>query len=288
MNAIELNQVSFGYGRATLFKSLTQTIEPGEFLGITGPNGAGKTTLLRLMAGILCPRSGHVSVLGRDLRVTPRIEIARSVAVVPQEADFPFNYSVSEVVMMGRHPWLGRFARPNELDRRLVTEALDFCNISHLAASGVNEISSGEKQRVLLARALAQQAKILLLDEATSHLDIAHQHLVGQMLAELNRQGRTIVLISHDLNLAALLCHRIVVLERGVVMACGTPENVITRDMIRRAYGLEPIVVAHPVAGRPQLLLPTIDDVDQRTNPASAELRPATQGGGPFSAPHTQ
>lgn len=247
-----------------LFCRLTQAVESGEFLGVIGPNGAGKTTLLRLMAGILQPHSGSVLLLGRNLRRTSRREAARLTAVVPQEADFTFDYTVAEIVMMGRHPWLGRFSQPHTADRRLVAEALEFCNIAHLAASGIKEISGGEKQRVLLARALAQQAEVLLLDEATSHLDITHQHSIGQMLVELNRQGRTIVLISHDLNLAALLCHRIIVLKSGEIVASGTPESVISKELVKRVYGVDPIVVTHPVVERPQLLLPVTREANRQ------------------------
>jgi iron complex transport system ATP-binding protein len=158
--------------------------------------------------------------------------------------------------MMGRNPFLGRFQSPGRRDRQAVSEALEFVDVLFLRDERINAISAGERQRVVLARALAQEPQILLLDEATSHLDIAHQQMIARILVELNRQGRTIVLLSHDLNLAALYCSRILLLDKGRAAACDVPERVITGELIRSVYGVEPIVTRHPETGRPQVMLP--------------------------------
>jgi iron complex transport system ATP-binding protein len=178
------------------------------------------------------------------------------VAVVPQESHFAFDYPVREVVVMGRHPRLGRFEQPGPVDRRTVSAVMEFADVAGLADKGINEVSSGEKQRVLLARALAQEPEVLLLDEATSHLDIAHQRSIAGMLSNLNRQGRTIVFLSHDLNLAALYCSRILLLAEGRAVACDVPERVVSRDLVRQVFGVEPLLTPHPETNRPQVLLP--------------------------------
>ncbi len=256
MNALELRAVSFGYEQEELFESFCLEVRQGEFFGIIGPNGAGKSTLLRLGAGLLKPRKGKVAVLGHDLSRTQRREIARMAAVVPQESFFAFDYAVEDVVMMGRNPFLGRLQQPGPTDRARVNEALEFVDAAGLRHKGINEISGGEKQRVVLARALAQEPEVLLLDEATSHLDISHQQSFVRILGRLNRQGKTIVFLSHDLNLAALACSRILLLHQGREVACDVPERVITRDLIRTVYGVDPILLRHPETGRPQVMMP--------------------------------
>ena len=261
MKAIELSGIAFGYDERLLFEGFNLEVAAGEFLGVIGPNGAGKSTLLRLVAGLLRPARGSVRILERDLGALDRREVARTLGVVLQENPFAFDYSVSDVVMMGRNPYLGRFQSPGKHDREAVNAALEFVDALFLRDKRINSISAGERQRVVLARALAQEPGILMLDEATSHLDIAHQQLIARILLELNRQGKTVVLLSHDLNLAALCCTRILLLDRGKTVACDAPERVITAELIRSVYGLEPIVTRHPQSGRPQVMLPAaIDD----------------------------
>jgi len=260
VKAVELSGLAFGYGERLLFDGFDLDVRAGEFLGIIGPNGAGKSTLLKLMAGLLRPRRGSVRVFGRELRAIGRAEVARTIGVVLQENPFAFDYAVSDVVMMGRNPYLGRFQSPGRQDRQVVTSALEFVDALLLRDQRINAISAGERQRVVLARALAQEPKILMLDEATSHLDIAHQQMIVRILVELNRQGRTVILLSHDLNLAALYCSRILLLDRGRIAACDVPERVITDGLIRSVYGVEALVTRHPETGRPQVVLPVAAD----------------------------
>ncbi len=256
MKAIEVQGLSFSFSKADLFRDFDLEVEQGEFLGIIGPNGAGKSTLLRLVSGLLRPARGRVWLLGRDLAGLPRRETARLCALVPQESFFAFDYTVREVVTMGRNPFLGRFERPGQKDMDIVAQALELAGASQLADSSINAISAGEKQRAVLARALAQEPELLLLDEATSHLDISHQLQITRILARLNRQGKTIVFLSHDLNLAALVCSRVLLLHQGKILARGTPDQVITRDFVQLAYGVEPLLTRHPGTGRPQVMLP--------------------------------
>lgn len=256
MKAIQVEGLSFSYSGADLFREFDLEVEQGEFLGIIGPNGAGKSTLLRIVAGLLRPARGRVRLLEQDLARLSRHEVARLCALVPQESFFAFDYTVREVVMMGRNPFLGGFERPGPNDWDRVTSSLELAGVSGLAESGINSISAGEKQRAVLARALAQEPELLLLDEATSHLDISHQLQMARILVRLNRQGTTIVFLSHDLNLAALICSRILLLHQGRPLARGTPEQVITRDLVRSAYGIEPLLTHHPDTGRPQVILP--------------------------------
>jgi iron complex transport system ATP-binding protein len=254
--AIELSGLSFGYGERLLFDGFDLEVGSGEFLGVIGPNGAGKSTLLRLVAGLLRPAQGAIRIMQKDLHTFSRRGVARTIGVVLQENPFAFDYTVRDVVMMGRNAYLGRFQNPGRRDREAVDAALEFVDAALLREKRINAISAGERQRVVLARALAQEPGILMLDEATSHLDIAHQQLIARILSDLNRKGKTIVFLSHDLNLAALYCSRILLLDRGRMVACDVPERVITAELIRSVYGIEPIVVRHPGSGRPQVMLP--------------------------------
>ncbi|NPV13758.1 ABC transporter ATP-binding protein [candidate division WOR-3 bacterium] len=257
MKAITAEKISFGYTQELILEEFFLAIESGEFLGIIGPNGSGKSTLLRLLAGVRKPQRGVVKVMEKELNHLSRREIARTIAFVPQESFFAFEWTVQEVVMMGRNPYLKLLERPRPEDLKKVTEAMRLTGVEMLAGQNINSISAGEKQRVLLARALAQEPEILLLDEATAHLDLVHQVMILQILKTLNEQGKTIVLVSHDLNEAAV-CSRLLLLAKGKPVACDVPEKVLTPDLIHAAYGLEPVVTKHPFTGRPQVLLPPV------------------------------
>lgn len=256
MKAIELRAVRFGYGQFRLFDGLDLEVELGEFLSVVGPNGAGKSTLLRLIAGLLVPQGGQVVVLGQDLRHVGRRRIAQLMGVVLEDGAPVFNYSVYDFVMMGRTPYLNVFERPGPADNVAVEKSMELCDVRALQHKGIAEISAGERQRVVLARVLAQEPQLLLLDEAFSHLDITHQQSTLDILRELNRAGRAVVLLSHDLNLAAAAGTRMLLLDRGVVVAHGTAGEVLTARNLRRVYGIEPLVLSHPRTGRPQVLLP--------------------------------
>jgi iron complex transport system ATP-binding protein len=256
MIAIEARDLAFSYGPAPLFSDFSLRIEKGELFGIIGPNGSGKTTLLRLFAALLQPTSGTILVNDRPVGGYRRRELARIIGFAPQESHFVLDFSCEEVVLMGRNPFLGRFQQPGAEDLARTQSAMEFADTWQLKDKGVNQISGGERQRVVLARALAQEPEILLLDEPTSHLDIAHQLQMLDILNRLNRKGITIVLNSHDLNLASMACSRILLLSEGKPVACDTPERVVQPDRIEQVYGVRPYVDRHPDTGRPQVVLP--------------------------------
>jgi iron complex transport system ATP-binding protein len=259
MRAIELRDVSFSYGEEPFLSGFSLAVETKEFFGVIGPNGSGKTTLLRLMAGLLIPSAGEIRAKDRSVVGFTRRELARVVGFMPQESHFAFDFSVYEVVMMGRNPFLGRFERPGKPDAERAQAALEFTDAWGLRDKGINQLSGGEKQRVVLARTLAQEPEILLLDEPASQLDIAHQLQMLAILKRLNQQGITIVLLSHDLNLASIACSRILMLDRGRPAACDRPEKVLVPDLIERVYGVRPILERHPQTGTPQIVLPAVN-----------------------------
>ena len=247
--------VAAGYGERMVFDDLTFTLAPGRFYGLLGPNGAGKTTLIDLLLANLAPRSGEVLFRGLPLGSYRRAALALEIALVPQEFRLNFDFTVREVVMMGRHPHLPRFASPGERDRLLVDQALVELGIADLQDRLVTRLSGGEQQRVVVARALAQDTPVLMLDEATSSLDIRHSlHILKVLKRRCREEGeRTIIAAIHDLNLAAAYCDEILLLEQGRLLAMGAPEEVLQPEMIRRVFAVDCQAFAAPGSGAYQL-----------------------------------
>ena len=244
--------VSFAYGADAAFSltDATVAITPGSLTGLLGPNGCGKTTLLKLLCGVLRPQSGRVMLGDRPLAAMARRELARHVAVVPQETHPAFEYSVMEMVLMGRHPHLGAFQLEGPADFEIARQALDATGTAQLADRNYVTLSGGEKQRVVIASALAQATELLLLDEPTASLDLGYQLEVATLLARLNRERKvTMVLATHDLNLAASLCDRLVVMRGGRVLAQGATRDVLTGAMVQQLYDVDADVQFHPRAG---------------------------------------
>ncbi len=220
-----------------------------------GPNSSGKTTLLKILDGIFEPERGNVFLCERDLRKLSRAEIARQIAVVPQEMEVPFSFTVGEIVLMGRSPYLGRFSWEKKKDLDVAREGMVLTDVLHLEKRPFFALSQGEKQRVLMARALAQEPKIILLDEPTSHLDINHQVELNELIRRLNdEKGLSVLNISHDLNFAAEYSHRMVLLHQGTIFAAGRPEDVITVENIRRVYETTVLVERNPLSGAPRVI----------------------------------
>jgi iron complex transport system ATP-binding protein len=247
----------FGYpGRAPVLRGVTMEMPANSFIGILGPNGSGKTTLLRALAGVVRPSGGRVLLDGRDLASIPRHLIARRMAVVPQETQLAFDYTVLEVVLMGRYPYLGTFEVEGPADFTVARESLSATGTLEFQDRAFDTLSGGEKQRVILAAALAQiagaeQDGILLLDEPTVALDLAYQLELGTLLRDLQRRRPMAIAVStHDLNFAASLCRTLVLLKDGEVLAAGPTESVLTSDHIRLLYGVDAEVTRHAGTGR--------------------------------------
>jgi iron complex transport system ATP-binding protein len=245
--------VTFSYNRRRgplVLDRVALTADRGSIVGLLGPNGSGKTTLLRILAGLLQPDSGQVLMEGRRLAGVRRRELARRLAVVPQETRSTFDFSVLEMVMMGRYPHLGPFELEGAADQRIAREALAATGTAALETRRFATLSGGEKQRVVIAAALAQASEVLLLDEPTASLDLGYQFEITALLRNLNAdRGATMIVSTHDLNLAAALCDRVALLKHGRILAQGGVGEILTADNIRLLYGVEVDVQFHRRAG---------------------------------------
>ncbi|ASU78991.1 ABC transporter ATP-binding protein [Actinopolyspora erythraea] len=248
--SITFDAVSVRLAGAELVHDLNVKTEEGEVLGFVGPNGSGKSTALRCVYGALRPSRGAVLLDGTDLATLDPRASARSIAAVPQESGNDLDFTVAEVVELGRFPH-HRGNQPLTAEERAVRdEAMRRADVVHLADRGVLSLSGGERQRVVLARAFAQQPRVLVLDEPTNHLDIHHQL---QLLRQLRAESLTVLIAMHDLNLAAATCDRLAVLARGTVLYLGPPAEVLTPEVVNEAFGVTPSIVHHPRTGVPQL-----------------------------------
>ena len=254
--ALSAQHLSFGYDRdardseAFGLHDVSLAIARGSLTGLLGPNGCGKTTLIKLLSGVLRPARGEVTLDARPLLARTRREVARQVAVVPQETHPAFDYTAIEMVLMGRHPHLGALQLEGPADLGIAREAMLATGTAALAERSYMTLSGGEKQRVVIASALAQAADVLLLDEPTASLDLGYQLEIAGLLARLNRErGVTMVLATHDLNLAASLCDHLVLMRRGRVIAQGAPAEVLTAALIGELYDVDADVAFHERAG---------------------------------------
>ena len=256
LHMLSAQAVSFTYSTrrraraADAVADVSVSIARGSLTGLLGPNGCGKTTLLKLFAGVLTPQAGALTLGGHRLDRMSRRDIARSISVVPQETAPTFEYTALEMVLMGRHPHLGPFELEGPRDVAIAREALAATGAAHLTMRPYSSLSGGEKQRVVIASALAQATDVLLLDEPTASLDLSAQLEVAALLSRLNRERRvTMVLATHDLNLAASVCDTLVLLREGRVLAQGLTSEVLNAPMVRELYGIEAEVRFHEGAG---------------------------------------
>jgi iron complex transport system ATP-binding protein len=249
--SLELKGLCVDIGRRRIVNDVDITVGDGRFVGLLGPNGSGKSTILKAIYRVHRPVSGQVHLNGADLLAMKPKDVACRVAVVAQETSVEFDFTVLEMVMIGRTPHKRAFDRDNEHDRAIVLEAIERVGCEHLVNRSFNTLSGGEKQRVLIARAVAQGADHLILDEPTNHLDIRYQMEILELVAGL---GVTVLAALHDLSLAALFCDTVYLLADGLVVTGGTPEEVITTEMVRHAYGADVLIVEHPETGTPHLI----------------------------------
>ena len=236
----QLQQVGFKYGAASVLQGLDLQLAKGRCYGVLGPNGSGKTTLLDLLCGLLVPESGRITFCDRPLAGWNHRQLARKVALVPQDFVVRFGFTVREVVEMGRHPRLGRFAGMTAGDHQLVDQVMEELGISVFANRPVTRLSGGEKQRVAVARALVQDPEVLLLDEATSNLDIFHSlSILGTIRSRIREQGLTVVAALHDLNLATFFCDQLIFIKNGKMVCRGPIDEVLRAEIIHEVYGVE-------------------------------------------------
>lgn len=256
MSHVRLKKIGFRYDETRVLGNISFDVQRGEFFGIIGPNGSGKTTLLRIIDKILTPCEGSVGIGGIDLHKIKRADLAKIVGVVSQ--DFPplFLFTVHEIVMMGRSPHLGKLRFEGKEELAIVEQVMEMTDIHSLAGRSFGELSGGEMQRVLIARALAQRPEIILLDESTAHLDIKHQIDFFNLMRNLNKvEGLTVIAVTHDINLSSLYCDRILLLSRGTVYSTGTPGEVITESSIEEVYDTKVLVDNNPINGLPRVTL---------------------------------
>lgn len=254
-SAVNVRQVFFSRGNRRVLNNISADFEQGYFYGILGPNGAGKSTFIEIMAGLLSPESGNASVFGVPVsRLSPR-RLARKVAVVSQNADVRFAFSVRDVVMMGRHPCIDRFGSPAAADYTIADTVMAAADISHLSERPVTEISGGERQRTLFARALAQDTPVLFLDEATSSLDMKHTlNLLSFVNERVKKENLCAVGVFQDINTAALFCDRFVFIKEGRVAATGTMEETITPENLFDVFGVKTRVMTDDASRCRQVL----------------------------------
>jgi iron complex transport system ATP-binding protein len=252
---LEIESISVNYGTRKALREVSLEVKPGETLALIGPNGAGKTSLVRAASGVMKAQSGSVRVDGKDIqRLTPA-ERARQIAVVPQARNLPEGFSAWQTAMLGRTPYLAWLGHPGPKDSERVHWALECTGALEMAERPVSELSGGEQQRVLLARALAQDTPIMLLDEPTTHLDLRHQSGLLSLVQKLaHERGMAVLMALHDLNLAALYADRVALLVGGKIQAVGTPLEVLTRQRLTEAFGVPVEVILHPEYGTPLVL----------------------------------
>ena len=260
---LSIVDLSYSYGAQSVLQDITLTIQPATVVGILGPNGSGKTTLLRLLSGMLTPPSGRIEMNGVDLQKISRSLLARQMAIVPQETHVAFDYSVLEIVLMGRYPHLQPFETEGPNDLAIARTALAQTGTAALADRSFMTLSGGEKQRVIIASALAQfghspvdvpvelAPEILLLDEPTASLDLGYQMEIGATLRQLNaNRGITMIVSTHDLNFAASICQNVVLLRDGRILAAGELDAVLNPKNISRLYDVDASVDRHPLSGQ--------------------------------------
>lgn len=252
MNSLTTENLKLGYGGRTVVGKVSAALPAGRITAIIGPNGCGKSTLLRGLARLLAPQSGVVHLDGRDLAEIPSRQLATRIGLLPQQPIAPDGITVADLIGRGRHPHQRWFRQWSAADEAAVGRAMAATELGELADTPIDELSGGQRQRVWIALALAQDPAIMLLDEPTTFLDLAHQLDVLGLLSSINREhDRTIVLVLHDLNMAARYAHHLIAMRDGQIVAQGTPHDIVTAEMVRDVFGVDATVITDPVTGSP-------------------------------------
>ncbi|WP_019544092.1 ABC transporter ATP-binding protein [Streptomyces sulphureus] len=254
-HSLAAEHLTLGYADRTVIESLDLAVSAGRVTVIVGANACGKSTLLRAMSRLLTPREGRVVLDGKEVHRLPARQLARTLGLLPQAPVAPEGITVADLVGRGRHPHQGLMSRWSDEDDAAVAAALEATGTVELADRSVDELSGGQRQRVWIAMALAQQTDLLLLDEPTTFLDASHQVEVLDLLTDLNRtRGTTIVMVLHDLNLAARYADHLIALAAGRLHSTGAPDTVLTTEFVRTVFGLDSHIIEDPVSGRPLML----------------------------------
>jgi len=249
LNVIDLKS---GYSNNLVLKDISFSVKKGEFIGIIGPNGAGKTTLLKTLSHIIKPLSGKVLLKGKDIHLLSSLLLARQCAMVGQDLLSLFSFTVEEIVLMGRNPYLGLFKQERKEDVEIVNMALKRTDMSMLKDRPIDELSAGERQRALIAKALVQQPQLLLLDEPTAHLDIGYQTDILDLIRLLNRDSElTVICVLHDLNLASQYCDKLLLLDKGKIAGFGPPAEILQYDILERTFNARCLVDKDMLGGKP-------------------------------------
>lgn len=252
---IEVKDLSLGYRDKMVIKALDLSFDTGEFCALLGPNGAGKSTFLKALIGYLKPQLGEILILNQKLSEWKTENLAKTISLIPQDSRLQFDYSVEELVLMGRFPYLGFWQKYSSEDRRIVHDILENLDLYDIKNELYSQLSGGERRRVLIARALAQQTPIMLLDEAFANLDINHQLEIMQILSNINKkENKLIILVSHNINLSSEYCSRIIMMKQGKVVADGKPELIVNQIILKQVYKTDLEVIKNPRTGKPNLM----------------------------------
>ncbi len=252
---LDFKDIVSGYGETNVLQGFNATICQGEFVGLIGPNGTGKSTLLKCLSGLLPVKSGVITLEEKNNLSYTQRERARMVAVVPQSFDIDYDFTVEDIVLMGRNPYLSYRSKESKNDYDIVTEAMRATKTLGFRKRLYNNLSGGEKQRVIIARAIAQEPDIILLDEPTSALDIHHQIEVMELIRNLNQEkSMTVVAVLHDINLAARYCNRLILMNDGKVIVDGTPKEVITEANLKKVYEMKMFIKENKLFGKPEII----------------------------------
>jgi len=252
---LSAENLSAGYGNKKILNDLSLTLPAGKITALIGPNGCGKSTLLKCFSRLLTPSSGTVRLDNHDLSALHSRELARKLALLPQQHIAPEGISVRELVGYGRSPWLNLWGRLGEQDKAAVEKAMRETDIAELAEKRVSELSGGQRQRAFMAMVLAQDTPLLLLDEPTTWLDISHQVELMELMRRQNQQGKTLVAVLHDLNQASRYCDHLVLMSQGSIVAQGAPEAIMTPALLARVFHIEAQIHPDPVSGRPMCVV---------------------------------
>lgn len=252
--AVQVKDLSYSYEDTAVLKGLSFPVRQGEFFIVIGPNGSGKTTLMKVIAGLLKLQHGEIRIMGRPSKTYSRKAIAREIAFVPQLFTVDFPFIVSDVVLLGRSPHLGIFGLESENDIALAQQAMAFTEVSHLVRRRLDQISGGERQRVLIARAICQEPEIIVLDEPTASLDIAHQLRILDLMEKMKKEKNiTVIMVSHDINLAAMYADTLLLIHKGEMVKCGRPADVLKYQTLESVYGCSLLVDENPLGKQPRV-----------------------------------